>query len=306
MNYLYVLKYNIEEAGMCSMEMRRVFHKDSSLKYIITDQKEDVTRSLFTKSRLDILLEADNFQELLEKIEAQQYPYENYKTIYVQVEGYERTYEERCVLNKEVGMMIEGPNAMTDPDIWLGYTEINGRWYFGELHKNTQDWHKHDDMPHHFSTALPMRQARSIVNIAIGDDPSKKLVDPCCGIGTVILEACGLGFDIEGFEIHYPVKEGARKNVAYYGYDAPIKRLDMKEITKRYDTAIIDIPYGLYTSIEAEEQQAILDHARQICKEIVLVSNKDMSEELEKAGFSVVDRATVTKARFVRYILIGE
>lgn len=306
MNYLYVLRYNIEESEMCALEIKRVFHKDSSLKYFITDQKEEVTRSLFTKSRLDIFLEADSFQELLTKIEEKEYKFHNYKAIYVQVEGFERTYEERCDLNREVGILIEGPYVMSDPDIWLGFTEIDGKWYFGQLHKNTQDWHKHDDMPHHFSTALPMRQARSIVNIAVGDDPSKKLVDPCCGVGTVILEACGLGFDIEGFEIHYPVKEGARKNVAYYGYNAPIKRMDMKDITKMYDTAIIDIPYGLYTAIEAEGQQEILDHARHICKEIVLVSNKDMSEELEKAGFKVIESAKVIKARFVRYILIGE
>ncbi|MBE6115159.1 MAG: hypothetical protein E7191_08810 [Erysipelotrichaceae bacterium] len=306
MNYLYVLKYNIEEAGMCAMEMRRVFHQDSTKKYFITEQKEDVTRSLFTKSRLDILLETDDFQELLEKIEAQKYDYQNYKTIYVQVEGYEKTYEERCVLNREVGCMIELPCAMSDPDIWLGYTEIEGKWYFGELHKNTQDWHKHDDMPYHFSTALPMRQARTVVNIAVGDDPSKRLVDPCCGIGTVLLEACGLGFKIDGFDIHYPVKEGARKNVEYYRYDAVVKRMDMRDITEHYDTAIIDIPYGLYTAIEEKEQQEILDHARHICDELVLVSNRDMCVEMEKAGFEVVDQTTVTKARFVRYIMIGK
>ena len=48
------------------------------------------------------------------------------------------------------------------------------------------------------------------------------------------------------------------------------------------------------------------DNKRHICKEIVLVSNKDMSEELEKAGFKVIESAKVIKARFVRYILIGE
>ena len=117
MNYLYVLKYNIEEAGMCAMEMRRVFHQDSTKKYFITEQKEDVTRSLFTKSRLDILLEADDFQELLEKIEAQKYDYQNYKTIYVQVEGYERTYEERCVLNREVGCIVS--NTILSPQNFL-------------------------------------------------------------------------------------------------------------------------------------------------------------------------------------------
>lgn len=306
MKHLYVLNYNLEESEMCALEMRRVFNADASCKYFFSSYEQNVTNSLFTKYRLDIICEADSLENLIDEILGNNIYYEDYKVQYVDVCGYEKGYRERCRIAGLVGEEMPGMFSLDNPSILLGVCEITGTWYFGELFKNTQDWHKHDDKPHQFSTALPVRQARSIVNIAVGNNPKKKLVDPCCGVGTVILEACGLGYDIEGFELHYPVKQGALKNVEYYGYTAPILRKDMKEIDKHYDTAIIDIPYGLFTHVEESEQQAIINHARKICDEIVLVSNKDMKEELEKAGFMLVDSATVTKARFVRYIMVAK
>lgn len=306
MNHLYILNFNIEESEMCALEMRRIYDVKIDQKYFISAIDNEVTRSLFTKYKLAILNEAPTLEALLEQVRIQDYHFEDYKVMGVSVPGYEKGYRERCQLGRLFGELIEGEFSLSEPSILLGVCEAGDSWYFGFLHKNTQDWHKHDDMPHHFSTALPIRQARSIVNIAVGNNPKKKLVDPCCGVGTVILEACGLGFDIEGYELHYPVKQGALKNVEYYGYTAPIKRSDMKDITKHYDTAIIDIPYGLFTHVEEEEQQAILNHARHICDEIVLVSNKNMEVELNKAGFTLVDQASVTKQRFVRYILIAK
>lgn len=304
MNYLYVLNYNEDEGEMCALEMRRMMHADVSKKYFFSDSNIPVTTSLFTKYKLAIKCTASSLEELIDK--ATQYVYEDYKVQYLNVPGFERGYRERCHLAGVLGEQLPGMFALTDPSIILGFCEVEGVWYFGELSKNTQDWHKHDDKPHHFSTALPVRQARTIVNIAVGDSPSKKLVDPCCGVGTVLLEACGLGYDIEGFELHYPVKQGALKNVQYYGYTAPVLRMDMKDITKKYDTAIIDIPYGLFTHVEEEEQQSILNHARKICDELILVSNKEMDEELKKADFEVIDRASVTKQRFVRYIMVAK
>lgn len=301
--YLYVLNYNTEESEICALEIRRIYHLNPKEKYFFSDHEEDVTRSLFTKKRLEIVLQG-TLDEILEEIEKRKITFDGYKVEYVDVEGYETHYKERNDITYRVGYAILGEFDMKSPKYILGITKIGEIYYFGILTKNTQDWHKHDDKPHHFSTALPVRQARTIVNIAVGDKPEKKLVDPCCGVGTVLLEACGLGYHIDGFDIHYPVKEGARKNLAYYGYTATVLRKDIHDVEGHYDTAIIDIPYGLFTHVEEETQQMIINNARRIADELVLVSNRRMIDEIERAGFQLVDECSVTKATFTRYIMV--
>lgn len=70
---------------------------------------------------------------------------------------------------------------------------------------------KHDNKPHTFSNSLDIRLARTLVNIAASDDKKVKLVDPCCGMATVVLEGLALGLDIEGYDISREISWSARK-----------------------------------------------------------------------------------------------
>ena len=40
-----------------------------------------------------------------------------------------------------------------------------------------------------FSNSLDIRLARTLINIAGENDQTKTMIDPCCGMGTVVLEA---------------------------------------------------------------------------------------------------------------------
>ena len=302
---LYILNYNIEESEMCLLEMRRVFHVSPKEKYFFSEIDEDVTRSLFTKKKLHVLYKG-TLDEIIQQIENASLTRDGYKVEYVEIESEESHYHDQIKITGQVGYAILGDFDIKHPKYLFGITCINGTYYFGELTKNTQDWHKHDDKPHHFSTALPIRQARSVVNIALGDNMNKSLVDPCCGVGTVLLEASGLGARIDGFDIHYPVKEGARKNLEYYGYQTTVLRKDIQDVEGHYDCAIIDIPYGLFTHVEEETQRMIIREAKRIADELILVSNRMMKEEVEEAGFTIVDSCKVTKATFTRYIMVCE
>lgn len=45
-----------------------------------------------------------------------------------------------------------------------------------------------------FSNSLDIRLARTLINIAGENDISKTIIDPCCGMGTVVLEGLALGY----------------------------------------------------------------------------------------------------------------
>lgn len=60
---------------------------------------------------------------------------------------------------------------------------------------------KYDDKPNTFSNSLDIRLARTLINIAGENDQTKTMIDPCCGMGTVVLEGLALGYSIKGFDI---------------------------------------------------------------------------------------------------------
>ncbi|NRW77833.1 hypothetical protein [Clostridium beijerinckii] len=56
-----------------------------------------------------------------------------------------------------------------------------------------------------------------------------------------------MGIDVVGCEINKSIAENAKKNLEFYGYENVVTNGDMNEIEEKYDTAIIDLPYGLFT-----------------------------------------------------------
>src|SRR5699024_4593661 len=153
-----------------------------------------------------------------------------------------------------------------------------------------------------FSNSLDIRLARTLVNIAASDDKKIKLVDPCCGMATVVLEGLALGLDIEGYDISREISWSARKNLKYFGYDEYlINRTSIHDLNKHYDVAILDIPYNLYTPITYDEQCKIITSARKICDKMVIVTFEDMAKEIRQAGFSIIDSCLRKKTEYVKF-----
>lgn len=83
------------------------------------------------------------------------------------------------------------------------------------------EWNKRDyDRPRSDPKAgmLPPKVARMAANIAIGATPEGKVVlDPFCGMGTVLAESCLLGCSVIGIDILQSAVEGAKQNIAWLG-----------------------------------------------------------------------------------------
>ena len=163
-------------------------------------------------------------------------------------------------------------------------------------------WKKHDKKPHTFSNSLDIRLARTLINIAAGDNEKIKIVDPCCGMGTVVLEGLALGLDIEGFDISREISWLARKNLKYFGYDEYlINKVSIHDLQKHYDVAIMDIPYNLYTPITYQEQCQIIQSSRKICDKMIMVTFENMSKEINQAGFLIIDSCLRKKTEYVKF-----
>lgn len=267
--------------------------------------KIDPSRSPFIKERLTVIYEGQSLQHLIEQVAALQVTGATFKVVYVKNGGsVDAGFEKRRAIEREIGLHINGIADIHHPKHLFGVMNVNGRWVFGDYIKSESVWFRHQQKPHSYSTALNTRVARAIVNIAIPVPSGIKAIDPCCGIGTVLVEALSMGIDIVGSDRNPLILGGARDNIAHFGLSGEVKLADIRNITNHYDVAIIDLPYNLCSVISPQEQLEILQCARRIAKKVVVVTVEFIDEILIIAGFTIFDRAVVKKGSFNREVIV--
>ncbi|MCL4360098.1 hypothetical protein M1555_02490 [Patescibacteria group bacterium] len=98
------------------------------------------------------------------------------------------------------------------------------------------------------SGMLPPKVARMIVNIALGPNPQgKTLLDPFCGMGTILTEAYSLGADVWGGDTSDQAVSASEQNLAYIaGRTGAVRRpwhlfrIDATHISERIPPRSID------------------------------------------------------------------
>ncbi|MDU3106327.1 MAG: RNA methyltransferase [Clostridium sp.] len=186
--YIYVANYPPYEKELYKMEMKSLFKNDIEEKYFFSDIWVNPSRSPFIKEALKVIYEGDSVEEICNKIKEENLSYDDFKVVYVKAEEKNTTYEERLSSLRAVGFVITGEPDIHNPRVRIGISKIEDRWYFGEYEKNDFEWHIHDKKPYSYSNSLGIKLARALVNIAGGNDVNIKMVDPCCGVGTVVIE----------------------------------------------------------------------------------------------------------------------
>jgi tRNA (guanine10-N2)-dimethyltransferase len=304
--YFYSINYPVFEEELCKMEMRCLFNETPNEKYLFSDMYINASRSPFIKELISIIYEENSLEEIVDNIIEDKLSYDNFKVCYIKLENGDIDYKERLISVSKIGFVIIGEPQMHNPEVILGITKVHGRWIFGKYERNDYEWHIHDKKPYSYSNSLSLRVARALVNIGVKNNLGCKLIDPCCGVGTVVIEAISMGVNVVGYEINKNIAENAQKNLEFFGYKNVITNGDMNNIEEKYDVAIIDLPYGLFTPTTIDEQKALIGTARRISKKLIIVTFENMDKYITNAGFSIIDKSCVSKGKFKRYISICE
>ena len=305
--YFYFINCSEMEKELCNMEMRSIFRKEPKEKYLFSEKNFDPSRSPFIKLQIKSIYIEKNLEDIIRKIKEDKVSYDDFKVNYIKSEDGDVSYEERLKAVKEIGFVVTGFPDIHNPKIELAITKVKGKWIFGELIKNNFKWQRHNDKPHSYSNAVPLRMARALVNIAVGDNRDLTLVDPCCGVGTVVIEALDLGINVKGYEISKPIACNARNNIEFLGYNREIITSgDMHNINEVFDVAIVDIPYGLFSPVTLKEQVDIINTSRRIARKLVIITFEDMDNLITSAGFKILEKCYMTKGNMIRQISICE
>lgn len=309
-SYIYTFSCDEKEISLCSLEIRSLFGVDSNSQHTIieTSIELDPSRSPFIKSRIEISAEGKTIEEVKAEIRDQQLSSSAFKVFYIknqaddQAEEY--TFEERRRIEKEIGSEINGSADLHHPDRIFGIMFANGRWIFGACHENEATWLRHKQKPHSYSTSLNTRLARAVINIAVPDPAGIKAIDPCCGIGTVVVEGLSMGIDIVGSDVNPLVLAGARENIAHFGLKGEITRKDIHDVAGHFDTAIVDLPYNLCSVLPEKEKLKMLQSARSFTHKLVVITIEPIDALLQEAGFQIEDRCELKKRTFTRQVIV--
>ena len=307
--YIYSFRYDDIESALCKLESRYIFNKEEKNKLLLSDIKVEPSSSAFIKKRLDIILFSENYATLINEIQKENICMEGFKVEYLVFDGDTTAYAERLQKLRDIGCSIEGMSDYYSPTITYALCYCEGNWCFGILIKDNLDWYKHKQKPCSYSSSISINIAKALVNIAAKASKEKKLLDACCGVGTIMLEACFAGMNIEGCDINWKVCRNARKNLSHFNYTATIYRSDIKDISKRYDAAIIDLPYNLVTCATDHDIIHIIESTAEITDRLVIVSTSDITNLISNIGFRILDDCSVSKkgkGNFARKIWVCE
>jgi tRNA (guanine10-N2)-dimethyltransferase len=302
--YLYTTNYSKDEESLCRMEMKCLFSKTLDGKHLISDIYVDPSRSPFIKKCISIMYTGETVQEIVDQIVINKLTSINYKVAYINATDETIGFRDGRSIEFEIGFNILGEAEMKNPSIIFGITKIANKWVFGECESNDSEWLLRNVKPFSYSNALKVNVSRALVNIAVGNNMGCSVVDPCCGIGTVIIEAISMQINIKGYELNSYIAENAKANLRYFGFEDVITIGDMHDIEQKFDVAIVDLPYGIFTKISTEEQLAIISTARRIADRMVIITFEDMEQQISSFGFHIDDRCTVSKGTFERHIFI--
>jgi tRNA G10 N-methylase Trm11 len=301
--YLYVYNYYPQfEESMALMEFRNIFHADYE-KYHFTDIDFDIKRSVFIKARLTIFHEATTIPELIALLEKDDLYYEDFKVEYYKNDithyDYQRSLKEASMLSEP----IPGTTDLEHPKVELAFTYIKGTYYFGLLERN-KDWHKYEVKPYSYSHSLPIKCACVALNLGL-KDMNDTIIDPCCGVGTVVLEGLGLHLNIVGSDINRYVSYKARLNLKYFGFDPLlITKRDIHDIKEHYNLCIMDVPYGVVVPFSIEEQLDLIKASYPICDRLVVITHVNLNAQIEDLGYIIKDHCVYKRGNFERFITL--
>ncbi|ANU15379.1 UPF0020, Putative RNA methylase family UPF0020 [Planococcus halocryophilus Or1] len=307
-DYIYTYAYTNDEKALCQMEMRSFFGNDTNEKIIKSKVRVDPSRSPFIKEQIEVLFEGDTLEDIIEQSANVDMADTTFKVIFLKINGLSEQdqvdYLGKRDIERQIGSAITGEADVHHPDVTFGLMPFEGRWYMGLYSQSEPIWFQHMKKPREYSTALSTRVARAVANIAVPNPDGIKVVDPCCGIGTVLVEALSMGIDIVGRDINPLVVEGSRENIAHFGLTGRVELGPIAEVETAYDVAIIDMPYNLYTHATPADQLGILKAAYPITEKLLVVTIETMDHMIEEAGFVITDRCIAKKGLFLREIVM--
>lgn len=269
------------------------------------EDTSEVKRSAYLRWGGNVLVRAPSLEELLTEVRRKALRFDEFRVEFVRLGNAPPLPSQKSIV--AVADALKGcfPN-LDHPKVRLalvvGATEV----LLGEIRtESDRSYTRHDAKPYTTSSSLPSRLSRALVNLVA--QKGDVVLDPCCGVGTLLLEAAAVGAIPVGCDWNLRMVEKARANLSHFGYAGTIHHADARTWHMPVDAVVTDLPYGRNTVMSPNVVRGILSAVARVATRAVFVALADVRSWMEEAGFSNVRVYAVPKYRgFVRRVHVGE
>jgi tRNA G10 N-methylase Trm11 len=259
-----------------------------------------IPQAAYIRTGLHILAQAATLDGLLEAVTKTEFAADDFRI------DFHSLYEQHRLQSRQSIMALADvipsyPNLNHPKHRFLLLERGQGLW-FGEVKTECQRSYKnHDTKPYRTSTSLSSQLARALVNLVVPN--ANSLVDPCCGTGSILLEAQALGIRAFGADRNKRIAGMARQNLAHFGYQAEIAHADISAYRQTADALVTDLPYGRLLGAAESAIRPILERGKNLAPVAIFVAGSNITEWLDAAGYDDIKIYTITKHnRVKRYI----
>lgn len=304
--YLYLINKPSNEEAVADLECLMItgVRPDGGLAF--SDKYVDIRHAAYLDTCVNIYFEKEDLNSLYSCIRDLNYKEDGFRVKYINLDTY-IDFKSRKKIECEISNIFPGAPDLKNPSEEFLVTQRNGKWIFGRVETRTENrWRLYSKKPHTFCNALPSRLARAIVNIGTGSQKSVTLLDPCCGVGTVLLEALDIGIDAYGFDINDIVTVNANKNLTSFGFKSRVECRDAASIEGEYDVSIVDLPYGLLSKRGSDRYDDIIGNIRKVSSRSVILSGRNIKDTIISSGFKIKEYCITHKGGLDRHIALCE
>ena len=265
-----------------------------------------IGRAAFAQTAIEVMAHVPTFTELVDAVADMSFEAERFR-IDLHDPSDRVGLESAQVAAHLADVIPFGPDLRDPLHHFMVVAAGDGVW-FGRVTGRTDAGHRaHEDKPWTTSSSLDPRFSRGLVNLV---PDARSIIDPCCGAGSIVLEAASLGLGAIGVDHKNAMAGMTRENFAHFGYDSRagcrVERADARTIQGlAADAVVTDLPYGHAIERDEGAVRGILERCRDFAPFGVFVAQHDITDWLVEAGHRVDSVHTVEKRRgFTRHIHI--
>ncbi len=285
------------EQELARAELWALAGVDSPERLVSVPKPVDVQRAAYLTVCAEELASGPSPADLSDALAARRPEFERFRITLLTLPPRPRIGSHEAIV--EAARHVSGSIDVVTPLTELLLVGSEGRWSLGRVvSRASRSYLAHEHKPYGFSSSLPARVARAMVNLAAA--PGQTIVDPCCGVGTVLLEAWAAGIRAVGGDLNPKLAGMTGANLRHFGRPVWVCAADAGIPWARADAVVTDFPYGRQSAREPQLYQRLLASLPAFAPKLSVVTAEDIREMLVQAGYDVLRTADVLKSQGFR------
>ena len=304
MTHFCVLSATEPEQDIALAELWALSGVDGVGRVVRVPRPVDVGRAAYATTCAELLAHGPSPQSISEQLAVTRPTFERFRVTLLTLPPRPGISSQRAIV--EAAKHVYGSVDVRTPLSELLLVGTAHEWHFGRIvSRATKSYIAHEHKPHQFSSALPARVSRAMANLAA--QPGDALIDPCCGVGSILLEAWAAGMSAVGGDLNPKLAGMTRANLLHFGRPPWVCVADASTPWAKADAVVTDLPYGRQSPRTAQLYERLLANFPSLAPRLALVTAADVEDALVEAGYDVLRMVEVPKHDgFTRRICLAQ